>query len=132
VTFYTRLSRLMAIIEKDFNISDFFPQLNPGLHITLTRNNQKDSNLSQLVKNTQEVWGTFVNKQQQKCTHSPGNSKPNQVLKQSSNPRSQQLTSTLSKEEYQQHINDQLCFNCSKPGHIARDYKPQRSLTPKP
>jgi hypothetical protein len=25
VTFYTRLSRLAAIIEKDFNISNFFP-----------------------------------------------------------------------------------------------------------
>jgi hypothetical protein len=24
ITFYTRLSRLMAIIEKDFDISDFF------------------------------------------------------------------------------------------------------------
>jgi hypothetical protein len=88
MTFYTHLSRLAAIIEKDFNISNFFPQLNPGLRMTLTRNNQKGLNLSQLVKNTQEVWGTFANKQQQKCTHSLGNLKPNQVPKQLSNPRS--------------------------------------------
>jgi hypothetical protein len=45
----------MAIIEKDFDISNFFPQLNPGLYVTLTRNNQKGLNLSQLVKNAQEV-----------------------------------------------------------------------------
>jgi hypothetical protein len=77
MTFYTHLSRLMTIIKKDFNISNFFPRLNLGLCVTLTRNNWKDSNLSQLVKNAQEVWGTFANKQWQKRTHSLGNLKPN-------------------------------------------------------
>jgi hypothetical protein len=39
MTFYTHLSRLAAIIKKDFNISDFFLWLNLGLYVTLTKNN---------------------------------------------------------------------------------------------
>jgi hypothetical protein len=82
VTFYARLSKFAAVIEKDFDMIDFFPRLNPGLRATLTRNNRKGSDLHQLLRNAQEVWGTFANKQQRrKRTLSLGNSKPNQSPK---------------------------------------------------
>jgi hypothetical protein len=59
VTFYSQLCSLTTAIKKDFDLDDFFPQLTLGLYMALTQNNQKGSNLNELLRNTQEVWGTF-------------------------------------------------------------------------
>jgi hypothetical protein len=45
VAFYTCLSKFAVTIKKDFDMTDFFPQLNPGLHAILTQNNQRGTNL---------------------------------------------------------------------------------------
>jgi hypothetical protein len=55
VTFFACLSKYAAAIKRNFDMVNFFPQLNPGLHAALTQNNQKGTNLQQLLKNTQEV-----------------------------------------------------------------------------
>jgi hypothetical protein len=119
---------------------DFFPRLNPGLRATLTRNDREGTNLQQLLRNAQEVWGTFTNKQQlHKCTLSPGSSKPNRALKQQTGSRQNnqsnsgsQQPNTISNEECQRRFDNQLCFKCGKPDHLARDCKSQENPTPKP
>jgi cysteinyl-tRNA synthetase len=150
VTFYARLSKLAAAIEKDFDMVDFFPRLNPGLRATLTRNDRKGANLNQLLRNAQEVWGTFTNKQQRKRTLPPDSSttKRTQTQRQSSGAQTQQpgsrpysqysrfslksrQTNIISNEERQRRIDNQLCFKCGKPNHLAKDCESQGSPTPK-
>jgi hypothetical protein len=45
ITFFAYLSKHAAAIERNFNMVDFFPWLNPGLHVALTQNDQKGTNL---------------------------------------------------------------------------------------
>jgi len=129
---------------------DFFPRLNPGLRVTLTRNNRKGADLHQLLRNAQEVWGTFTNKQQSRKRTLPSDnsiSKRNQrqssgaqaqqsnsLQYNQSNPGSRQPTNTfrntISNEERQRRIGNELCFKCGKPNHLAKD-RPENP-TPKP
>jgi hypothetical protein len=51
VAFYARLSKFAVAIKKDFDMTNFFPQLNPGLYATLTQNDQRGTNLQQLLRN---------------------------------------------------------------------------------
>ena len=132
MTFYTRLSKLAAAIEKDVDMDDFFHRLNPGLRTALIRTGRKGSSLNQLLRNAQEVWGTFAKPQRQKRTHSPENSTSKRQNQQSSHQNNQsnqghrrdnRPPNPVSNEEQKRRFDNHLCFKCGEPNYLARHCK---------
>src|SRR5581483_4814240 len=139
ILFYSRLTKLAAAVQEKPEFRNFFPRLQKGLQNTLIRGNRKGSNLRELIKNAQEVWGTFPDRLKRKRPDESETNTPrknprfseqsaNQAAKpphtnptnsshrhRQSNPyRTYPRPSALSNEERQRRFEHGLCYRCGR------------------
>jgi hypothetical protein len=151
--FYTRLSLLATAIGRGVTVDDLFPRLVKGLRNTLTRNARKASTVDELMEHAQEVWATFTpsSKKRKRDEGSSANNadsnRPNQPGQSQGRPAKRYPphqssprvpapeprrtdNDRLAPEELERRKNQNLCFRCGKPGHIAIGCSQDRTTEP--
>ena len=151
--FYSRLLLLAIATDRQVDRDDLFPRLVPGLRTQLTRTHRKGDNVTELLNNAQEIWGTFAFNKPGKRKHSEETSRQG-TTQSSSHPSSYQRSQRyqpprgresstrqayqadrpdhrrLSEEERVRRRENHLCLKCGQPGHFVADCT--RSFQPGP
>jgi hypothetical protein len=139
--FYTRLTSIGLEIGEEVRKVDFQPRLADWLQKSLIRNNRLGQTLQELLSNAQEVWLTYQTEKPagRNKKDGPGHedslAATGRPLARSSASQDRsgrrdsrrdgrgnwQPTSKVSDDERRRREEQGLCYQCGKPGHMAKE-----------
>jgi hypothetical protein len=133
IIYYTRFTLLVTVVNREITADELFLRLNERLRNALTRNARKTSTVDALLQSAQEIWSTFKPKKKQKTNAEHTDNPRPRGSRTRGRYRSRYrgfrpnrgyyrgLTGPVTEEERQRRFTNNLCVQCGKEGHYAKD-----------